>query len=183
MLDTEATGLDPRTDRPISLGAVSVMAGRIHLGDTFDRVLTADIPSSRASVIVHGLTPDKVARGSAPQEALGDFMAWAGGAILVAHHAAFDMAMLNPTARELHGLPLQNLVLDTMQLARRLEHGRGHDYSLDSLLDRYEIPHAGDRHTALGDALLTARLLLKLLKRLKARSVTTLRDLALSPGP
>ncbi|MDP6491498.1 MAG: 3'-5' exonuclease [Kiritimatiellia bacterium] len=181
VLDTEATGLDHRADRPVSLGAVTVVAGRIHLGDTFSRVLASEVLSSRTSVIVHGLTPDKVALGTPPHDALSDFLVWAGDAILVAHHASFDLAMLNPTAVQLHGLPLQNLVLDTIHLARRVERDSGYDYDLDSLLQRFEISQSGNRHTALGDALLTARLLQRLLKHLKASGAVTLRDLALSP--
>lgn len=69
--------------------------------------------------------------------------------------------------------------LDTANLARRVERGPGGRYDLDSLLARHDIPRTGGRHTALGDALLTARLVQKLLKCLAGRGVQTLADLAL----
>jgi len=183
VLDTETTGLDPAADRAISLGAISIVGGRIHLGDTFHRLLATGVPSTRNSLIVHGLTDATVARGTAPTEALSDFLVWIDDAILVAHHAAFDLAMLNHTSIELHGIPLQNLVLDTTHLAARLERGQQLGYGLDTLLERYAIAGSAERHTALGDAILTARLLLKLLKRLRARGLGSLRDLALSQEP
>ena len=182
VFDTETTGLDPQRDQPVSLGAASVVEGRIAVGDTFHRVIASETSSSRDSIVVHGLTPDKVAQGSGAHDVLTDFLLWTGDAVLVAHHAPFDLAMLNPIAVAACGAPIQNLVLDTVDLARRLARSEHERHDLDSLLDRYDIPEGGARHTALGDALLTARLLQKLLKSLAGRGVETLAELAMS-GP
>lgn len=180
IFDTETTGLDPREDHAVSLGAVSMTGGRIALGDTFDRIIAADAYPSRHSIVVHGLTPGKIADGHQPHDVLSDFLLWTGDAVLVAHHSAFDLAMLNRTAAAVCGAPIQNLVLDTAHLARHADYRRGgYRYDLDSLLDRYDIPKIGARHTALGDAMLTARLLQKLLKRLAGRQINTLAELAL----
>jgi DNA polymerase-3 subunit epsilon len=189
IFDTETTGLDPKKDHAVSLGGVSMTGGRIALGDTFDRIIAADVRPSRNSIVIHGLTPPKIANGGQPCEVLSDFLLWAGDAVLVAHHSAFDLAMLNRTVGLLCGFPIQNLVLDTAHLARYADRRRGrYRYDLDSLLDRYEIPQTPARHTALGDAMLTARLLQKLFKRLAARQINTLAELTLcnqadSPGP
>ena len=181
IFDTETTGLDPREDHAVSLGAVSMTGGRIALGDTFGRIIAADAQPSRHSIVLHGLTPGKIANGHQPRDVLRDFLLWAGDAVLVAHHSAFDLTMLNRVAVPLCGAPIQNLVLDTAHLARHADRRRGgYRYDLDSLLDRYDIPQSGARHTALGDALLTARLLQKLLKRLAAGRINTLAELALS---
>lgn len=180
IFDTETTGLDPKNDHAVSLGAVSMTGGRIALGDTFDRIIAADATPSRHSIVIHGLTPPKIANGSQPFEVLSDFLLWAGDAVLIAHHSAFDLMMLNRTVGPLCGAPIQNLVLDTAHLARHADRRTGrYSYDLDSLLDRYDIPQTGARHTALGDALLTARLLQKLLKRIKARQINTLAELTL----
>lgn len=181
VFDTETTGLDPATDQAISLGAVALESGRIVMGDTFDNVMSADKRLSRDSVIVHGITPDRMAKGGVPGDVLGSFLCWAGDAVLVAHHAGFDISMLDRAAKNLLFAPIQNLVLDTASIAARLEQDDGMGYDLDSLLSRYDIPLAGARHSALGDAMLTARLFQKLLKKLTARGVSTLADLA-GPG-
>jgi len=179
VFDTETTGLDPRSDHAVSLGAVSFTDGRIALGQTFCRVIAAEAHPSAESIVVHGLMPGQIANGAGPADVLTEFLLWAGNAVLVAHHAWFDLAMLNRIAISLCQAPIQNLVLDTANLARLAERGSGGRYDLDSLLARYDIPQAGGRHTALGDALLTARLLQKLLKRLGGQGVVRLADLAL----
>ncbi len=189
IFDTETTGLDPKRDHAVSLGAVSMTGGRIALGDTFDRIIAADVQPSRHSIVMHGLTPHRIANGGQPCDVLRDFLLWVGDAVLVAHHSAFDLMMLNRTAGLLCGAPIQNLVLDTAHLARHADRRRGrYRYDLDSLLARYDIPQTPARHTARGDAMLTARLLQRLLKRLAARQINTLAELTLcnqadSPGP
>ncbi|MCB0644764.1 MAG: hypothetical protein KDC44_24130, partial [Phaeodactylibacter sp.] len=71
---------------------------------------------------------------------------------------------------------LQNRLVDTRDLAIRVEHVIKPDivkpgnYTLDSLCRRYQIPMS-DRHTAAGDAYITAILLLKMLHRLKKRGI------------
>ena len=73
---------------------------------------------------------------------------------------------------------IPNPMIDTMSLAIRLEHGPHADrnqvnpehYGLDALCDRYGIL-AEDRHTAAGDAFLTAQLFLKLLKLAASKGI------------
>jgi len=65
-------------------------------------------------------------------------------------------------------------VLDTLLISRALDESLdGHD--LDSLAERYDLSFPpGTRHTALGDARVTAELWLALLPRLEARGIETL---------
>ena len=182
VFDTETTGTDPKQDQAVSLGAISVVSGRLVLGDTFDRTMAAAVAATRSAIVVHGLTPDKVAKGAPPYQVLEEFLLWAGDAVLVAHHASFDLAMLDRVLNARREICIQNLVLDTARLARRVERRADLPYDLDSLLSRYRIPLTVGRHTALGDAVLTARLLQKMLKKLSARGVDTLADLT-GPGP
>jgi DNA polymerase-3 subunit epsilon len=97
----------------------------------------------------------------------------------VGHHLGFDLEMLLKTCKPFGVETFPNPCIDTMNLAIRLEQGRNADwhqfkqeeYSLDSLCDRYRIPK-DDRHTAAGDAFLTAHLLLKLLVVAKKKGIT-----------
>jgi DNA polymerase-3 subunit epsilon len=114
-------------------------------------------------------------------------LAFAGDAVLVAHQAAFDMRMLQKAIAPHRGAKVWNASVDTAQLAKRVEVGsmtpnqaRGADprnaYQLDSLVERYGID-VPERHTAAGDALATALLFQRLLKKAEHRGIRTLGDL------
>ncbi|MDX1630695.1 MAG: exonuclease domain-containing protein, partial [Thermoanaerobaculia bacterium] len=91
----------------------------------------------------------------------------------VAHNAAFDMAFLRG-AEETAGVSFDNPVLDTVLLSAFLEPDSP-DHTLDALATRYGIGfEPGTRHTALGDARVTAWLFLSMLPLLARRDVHTL---------
>ena len=91
-------------------------------------------------------------------------------AVLVAHHAAFDVAMINQALKRLNLPKLKNKVLDTGHLfvKSKLDTSKKH-FSLDQLSHRFNIPQH-DRHTASGDAFITAILFVKLLCILKKKN-------------
>ena len=106
------------------------------------------------------------------------FLAYVQNAVLVAHHAAFDVAMINNALRR-NGLPkLKNKILDTGHLFQktRLDDSKTH-FSLDELSKRFQIA-MHDRHTASGDAYITALLFLKLIAKLKGKGDVKLKELS-----
>ena len=112
--------------------------------------------------------------GEAPAaEVLPAFNDFIGDAVLVAHNAAFDMKFLE-LKEATSGLRFDHLVLDTLLLSVFLDHD-GHDHTLDAIAQRYDIDVEG-RHTALGDALVTASIFLRMLDILEARGVRSLRQ-------
>ena len=106
-------------------------------------------------------------------------MDYCGNSIIVGHHIGFDMAILNAIAKKLVSDELRNKTIDTASMSIRIEQVRSdyyfqqQDYSLDALTSRYQIP-TNDRHTAAGDAYMTAILFLKLLTLLQKKGVNTL---------
>jgi DNA polymerase-3 subunit epsilon len=124
-----------------------------------------------------------VQAGLPEKEAIHNFIDYIRGSVLVAHHAAFDRAIINNTIRKHFRAKLLNKMLDTASLAIRLEKF-GHDpetvrreeYSLDALCRRYQIT-AHDRHTAPGDSFITAQLFQKLLRLAEKRGIKSLGDL------
>ena len=165
VLDLETTGLDTASDRVVSVGAVRLRQGRVRLGERFGELVNPgrDIPPE--SIKVHGIKPDMIASARPAALVFDDFLAFLGGDLLVAHHAAFDLHFLNQTMRARYGFALQNLVLDTVPLCRALvlpsdPYGiqrRRQRCGLDALAERFGLPQAG-RHSALGDARLTLAL-------------------------
>ncbi len=171
VLDTETTGLDPRRDRIITIGAVAVYGGQILLDDSFEAML--HIPYNLSSVTVHGITRDQASEGYTEAEALEAFLPSLRDGVIVGHHIGHDVAALDAACQRTFGIGLRNRFLDTMDLTLHLERDGafpGHSFrsfTLDALCEFFSItPH--DRHTAGGDALLTALVFLRLL-RLAAR--------------
>ena len=183
VFDTETSGLDPQKARLLSLGAVVVQDSALHVQQSLE--MTAFAPATPVSdhVAIHGITRRELQGGVEEEEILIQWLAFIGNAVLVAHHAAFDLAILNHISKKYYGIKLKNQVLDTAYLAKRLEHGtqldeyiKPEDYSLDLLCERYGI-RPDDRHTAAGDAFITAKLLLKLLAKARKNGIRTYGDL------
>lgn len=187
VFDTETTGLDLAKNRLLSIAGVAMNGGEVALDDTFDVMVAQTDVGGADAAVVHGLISKDLVGGLPADEAAARFLAFAGDAILVAHHAAFDVRMLQKAIAPYRGAKVWSPTVDTAQLARRVEVGpmptneaHGADdresYRLDSLVRRYgiEVP---DRHTAAGDALATALLFQRLLKKAERRGIVTLGDL------
>ncbi|WP_419211137.1 PolC-type DNA polymerase III [Maribacter sp. X9] len=180
VLDTETTGFSFEEDRILSIGAVKVQRGTIAVQEVFDIYLEQE-KFNKESVPVHGLLKNGQRKCISELLALEQFLEYVKNAIIVAHHAGFDMGMLN-SALQRNGLPkLKNTVLDTGVLYRKtliksyLVQPKT-NYTLDELAEKYSISKK-DRHTALGDAYITAVAFLKIISRLKEKKKLTLKTL------
>jgi DNA polymerase-3 subunit epsilon len=171
-LDTETTGLDPRRDRVLSVGAVRMHGVRVFRADTLDLLVDPGVPIPPASSRIHGLTDQTVA-GAPPIAAVLDRIAdVCRNRVVVGHNIGFDLAILAAEAARSGHRWSPPPTLDTLALAAALDPVRA-DLDLDALAPAYGIVPAG-RHTALGDALLTADLFVRFLPLLAERGVTTL---------
>jgi DNA polymerase-3 subunit epsilon len=172
VLDSETTGLNPATDRIITIGAVAVIDGEILLEDSFDALLRME--RNTEAVTVHGVTRDESRKGIDETEALELFLDYLGDGVIVGHHIGHDIATFDAALSRHWGLTLRNRSLDTMDLTLHLERDGAfagcpaiRQFTLDALCDMFGvIPH--DRHTAGGDAFITAQVFLRLI-RLAAR--------------
>jgi DNA polymerase-3 subunit epsilon len=171
-LDSETTGLNPLMDRIITIGAVAVQGGDIVLEDSFEALLRVE--RNTAAVAVHGITRDETRGGIDEPEALRRFLDYLQDGVIVGHHIDHDISTLNAAYQRHWGFDLRNRSMDTMDLTLHLERSgafadrqRIREFTLDSLCELFGvIPH--DRHTAGGDAFITAQVFLRLL-RLAAR--------------
>lgn len=181
VVDSESTGFDPRKDRLVSIGGIGVRNGAIELEDQF--AIIFPIAYNTSAVMVHGITRETAAgEGIAEPEAMARFLAWLQDAVLVGHHIRHDLALLSQAAERWHGLRLHNVVIDTFEAHEALReagcHGTGpvQEGSLDAFCRYFGLtPH--DRHTALGDAFLTAQVWIRLLRKAAGRGRWNLRDL------
>jgi DNA polymerase III subunit epsilon len=174
VFDTETTGLHPaQGDEILQLGAVRILNGKIIQGEMIDQLIDPKRSIPEASVAVHGITPKMVANQPTIDKVLPHFHRFAEGAVLVAHNAAFDMRCLQLKESQT-GVKFDNPVLDTLLLSSII-HPQQHSHTLDEIAARLNLTNIG-RHTALGDALVTAEVLLKMIPLLEARGIVTLNN-------
>ena len=176
--DTETTGFDIVKDRILSIGALSLQGNAIDLRESFSVFLKQEIHSAE-TVKIHGILKEAKLDFIPETEALAQFLGFLGNGIIVAHHALFDIRMIN-SSLERQGLPkLKNLYLDTCTLYKKtrlrshLIHQKEH-YTLDELAAKFNISKK-DRHTAMGDAYITAILFLKILAKMREKKEVTLK--------
>jgi DNA polymerase-3 subunit epsilon len=180
VLDTETTGFDYTNDRILCIGAVALQNGQINIPDSFEVYIQQE-HYNQATAKIHGILKDSVLDRPTELMALQQFLKFLGDSIIIAHHTVFDISMINK-ALERNDLPLlKNKTLDTAILYKKTLlvspiFERKENYSLDDLADKFDISKK-DRHTAMGDAYITAIAFLKILSKLKERKEVTLLQL------
>lgn len=172
VIDAETTGLNLKQDQLISLGALKVRGTSIFIQNQFEGYLpTPSGHQDKGAISIHGILPNsKRYAYDQEEDLLQKLLQFLGsGSLIVGHHIGFDVSMINQALARQGAGPLQNKVIDTAKLAERLQPAGywtpPEKFSLDNLARRYRIP-LSDRHTALGDAYITAVLWLKLTARL-----------------
>ena len=157
VLDTETTGLNPRTgDRVIEIGCVE-LKNRMLTGNNFHRYINPGRDSEEGALAVHGLTTEFLRDKPKFAEIAAELREYIEGAELVIHNAPFDIGFLNNEFKLLGLPPFVNLasgVIDTLVNAKEMHPGKRN--SLDALCDRYGVSNS---HRVLHGALLDAELL------------------------
>ncbi|MEE8099922.1 MAG: DNA polymerase III subunit epsilon [Hyphomicrobium sp.] len=163
ILDTETTGLDPKSgDRLVEVGCVELL-NRIPTGREFHRYINPERDVPAEAVAVHGLSGTFLEDKPLFAHVAEDFLDFIGEDSLIIHNASFDIGFLNA---ELGRISLPAITMDrvtcTLQLARR-RHPAGPN-NLDALCKRYGIDISKrTKHGALKDSLLLAEVYIELL--------------------
>ncbi len=172
VFDTETTGLEPSAgDEIIQIGAVRIVNGRLLRSEAFEQLVDPRRPIPRASTPIHGIEPQMLVGKPVIDEVLPAFHAYAQDTVLVAHNAAFDLRFLQ-LKEQRTGIEFSQPVLDTLLLSAFVQPNQD-SHRLEAIAERFGIPVIG-RHTALGDAIVTAEVLLRLIPLLAARGIHTL---------
>lgn len=172
VFDTETTGLSPSEgDEIIQIGATRIVAGKLRRQECFEQLVDPRRSVPEAGVAIHGIRPEQLLGQPTIDAVLPAFHAFAQDTVLVAHNAAFDMRFLQ-LKEAATGLRFEQPVLDTLLLAAVAQPGQ-ESHKLEAIAERLGVPVLG-RHTALGDALVTAEVFLKLLPLLRAAGIVTL---------
>ena len=159
ILDTETTGLDPKSGhRVIEIGCIELI-NRKFTGEQFHVYLNPDRDSEEGALKVHGLTTEFLSDKPRFTEIYDDFIKFIDKSELLIHNAEFDVNFLDHEIKLLSKkLPsISNCVskiTDTLQIAREKHPGQRN--SLDALVKRYEI---GGYDRELHGALLDSQIL------------------------
>jgi DNA polymerase III subunit epsilon len=167
VVDLETTGQRPEEAGITEIGAVRLCAGAEI--DRYETLVNPCKPIPPYVATLTGISDAMVATAPRIEDVMPAFVAFAAGAVLVAHNAAFDVAVLDRAARRVLGRPMGLPSLCTFKLARRLLPDVT-KASLDGLAAHYGLAKAS-RHRALADAELTAAILIRLMRILEGEGV------------
>jgi DNA polymerase-3 subunit epsilon len=172
VFDTETTGLNPsQGDEIIQIGAARVVNNKLLRQECFEQLVDPKRSIPAATIPIHGISPDMVQGQPTIDQVLPAFHAFAQDTVLVAHNAAFDMRFLQLKEQQT-GKVFDNPVLDTLLLSA-VVHPNQDSHRLEALAERFNVTIVG-RHTALGDAMVTAEVFVKLIPLLAEKGILTL---------
>ena len=156
--DLETTGLDPRMDKIVEIGAVKFDKRGLIAG--FSTLINPGIPMPPEASRVNNITDEMLRGKPSLDDVFPDFLHFIRGAILAAHNAAFDCGFINEKLKENRSSPfpsLPNRVIDTLIFSREKFPGFGH-YSLQKLAAELGLS-AREAHRAEDDARLCMEIL------------------------
>lgn len=186
VLDTELTGLKPKKDSVVSIGAVKMAGGRILLHDIFYRIVEPRTILTAKSVLIHGITPSEATECPGIETLLPEFLDFCGSSIIVGHFVTIDINFINVEMKRLYGTHLQNLSIDTLKLYLWIRHkeeevcayhgGLSEKTDLRSLAQKYNIS-VNNSHNALDDAFVAAQVFQRFISFLPKYGIKTVGDL------
>ena len=142
LLDTETTGLDPKSGhRVIEIGCVEIV-NRKFTGSEFHTYLNPEREIDEEAEKIHGLSFEFLSDKPKFYEVLDEFLEYIKDSELLIHNAPFDIGFINHEIK-LHSKKgpfvetIVDKITDTLQIAREKHPGQRN--SLDALAQRYEI--------------------------------------------
>jgi DNA polymerase-3 subunit epsilon len=162
VLDTETTGLDPKTgDRVVEIGCVELV-NYVPTGNHFHVYLDPERDVPQEAFRVHGLSKAFLTGKPKFSQIIQELLAFIGQSPLIIHNAEFDVKFLNSELAKCgHGPLMMDRVIDTLAIARRKHPGASN--SLDALCTRYKVDNIRrTKHGALLDAEILADIYVEL---------------------
>ena len=165
IFDCETTGLDPKTDDIISIGAVKIRKDKILLDQAIHILVSQDREIDHKSSTIHQIRNCDLVGAIPVQEAIEKFLYFVGNRPLAGYYLEFDTAMINKYLMKMYGITLPNpqIEVSAMYYDKRIKTiPQGNiDLRFDTILKTLSLPRL-NAHDALNDAVMTAMMYLKL---------------------
>lgn len=167
VFDTETTGLNPKKDEILSIGAVKIRDNKILTSETFEVYFQTINSISEESIKIHGIRPCDVENATNSEDGIRRFLEFIGSRPLVGYYLEFDVAMINKYIKPMLGITLPNKMIEVSEIyfdktISVIPQGNI-DLRFDTLLKNCSIPNMGI-HNSVNDAIMTAMIYLKLTK-------------------
>lgn len=167
-LDLELTGLNPKTDHILSIGAVKIkkhnIGFTIDVANPLSVICRPPIMPDTKSIVIHGLRPMDLQNGATYDTMLNQLLPFIGSRPIVGFYVGMDVAFLNAIIKPKIGIKLPNTLIDVSTLDVKLRHKlhKNSDIPIDKrhlneLLNAYHMPIL-PAHDSMNDALMTAML-------------------------
>ncbi|WP_438448609.1 exonuclease domain-containing protein [Gorillibacterium sp. sgz5001074] len=178
VFDLETTGFSPYNgDEILSIGAIQIRGGVVSETQE-DRFYSLVNPRRNVPIEITeltGITNEMVEQAPELIDGLRGFLEFVQRRVLIAHGSGHDKHFLNSALWKTSKVNLSHRVLDTMMIAMWLHPKRGR-YDLDAILDLYGV-EVLQRHHALDDSIMTARLWSKMLVDIREKGISNLGEL------
>jgi len=163
--DCETTGLNPRKDDILSIGAVKIKGDLILSSQKLELYIKPSHRLDEKSIKHHHLRVCDLEDGLTPELAMQQFLYYIGARPLVGYYLQFDVAMVNKYLRKMLGITLPNPQIDVSGLfydkKQDVLNPVHVDLRFDNILSELQLPALG-KHDAYNDALMTAMMYVKL---------------------
>ena len=165
VFDTETTGLNPKKDEILSIGAVKIKNDKIITSEKFSCFVKPTKFVSEESIKIHQIRNIDLEGAIEAREAIEQFLAFIGSRTLVGYYLEFDVAMVNKYVKSYLGITLPNPQIEVSGLyhdkkIKRIPDGVI-DLRFDVMMNELGLPLFG-KHDSFNDAIMTALMYVKL---------------------
>jgi DNA polymerase-3 subunit epsilon/CBS domain-containing protein len=174
VVDLETTGLDTKTARIVEIGAVSLVKGKIDEAGAVSTRVNPGEPIPPEATAIHNIRDADVTNAPAVADGLKQLLALIADRLVIGHSIGFDLAIIRAECQRAGIAYRKPRTLDTRLLGQVANRALP-DFSMDMIGEWLGVP-IENRHSALGDALATARLFLALAPYLRKRKILTVAE-------
>lgn len=167
VIDLETTGLDPKYDDIIEVGAV-----RYRNGEAVAEFSSLVNPGYKIDEFISeltGITNEMLIVAPSIKEILPKYLEFIGTDVVVGHNVNFDINFIYDNAMQINGAVFSNDYLDTMRLSRRLFPEHRH-HRLKQLVSRFQL-NTKPTHRATSDCKATAECLFYMYEYIDANGI------------